>query len=73
MQVSVPPSLGYKIVFLGACTFALTYAWDHLLRLAFPAPKPPQKGYLAFKKELKAIQRKHPDSRNGTTARPHEE
>jgi hypothetical protein len=63
-QVSVPPALGYQIVALGAATFAVTFAWDHFLRAAFPAPKPPQKGYLAFKKELAALQL--PDARNNT-------
>lgn len=57
MQVSVPPMLGYQIVGLGLATFVVTYGWDHLLRVAFPAPSPPQKGYLAYNKELAAIKK----------------
>ncbi len=57
VQVSVPPMLGYKIVGLGLATFAVTFAWDHVLRAAFPAPSPPQKGYLAFKKELAVLKK----------------
>ena len=53
----MPPHLAYKMVGLAAATFAGTYAWDHMLRAAFPAPRPPQKGYLAFPAELAAIKK----------------
>ena len=72
VQVSVPPMLGYQIVGLGLATFAVTYGWDHLLRMAFPAPSPPQKGYLAFKKELAAFKKQQ--NRTGSLQeRPHAE
>lgn len=62
--------LGYQIVGLGLLTFAATYGWDHLLRVAFPAPSPPQKGYLAYKKELAVLRREQ--ARPGSLQqRPH--
>ncbi|CAL8460618.1 g147 [Coccomyxa elongata] len=70
--VSVPPMLGYQIVGLGLATFAVTYGWDHLLRVAFPAPSPPQKGYLAFKKELAALKKQQPRA-GSLQQRPHAE
>ncbi len=35
--------------------YSLSYSWETFLRHRFPAACPPQKGYLAFKEELKAI------------------
>lgn len=72
VQVSVPPALGYQIVGLGLATFGATFVWDHLLRVAFPAPSPPQKGYLAFKKEL-AILKKQEARGGALEQRPHAE
>ena len=71
----MPAGLSYKMVALAAATFVVTYAWDHFLRVAFPALAPPQKGYLAFKKELAAMgafqQRTRPNG--ALNARAHSE
>jgi hypothetical protein len=75
IQVSVPPGMAYQMVALAAATFGATYAWDHALREAFPAPRPPQKGHLAFPKELAALQREQPEQeeplQDGAAERPH--
>ncbi len=48
MQVPVPGSMRAMLVVLGIADFAITFVWEHFLRWAFPAKKPPQKGYMAF-------------------------
>ncbi|KAK9819655.1 hypothetical protein WJX72_000825 [[Myrmecia] bisecta] len=46
--VPIPGQLRGLLVGLGVADFALTFGWEHFLRWAFPAKKPPQKGYMAF-------------------------
>lgn len=53
VQVSIPQSLAWKCVGLGALSWVLTNAWEQLLRNAFPSPRPPRKGYEVHKHLLK--------------------
>ena len=66
--------MAYQMVALAAATFGATYAWDHALREAFPAPRPPQKGHLAFPKEhprQQLQQQQQQDLQDGAAERPH--
>ena len=48
VQVSIPEPLRSGIVVLSCIDFAICLSWERMLRHAFPAKIPPQKGYMAF-------------------------
>jgi len=54
-QVAIPRPLARQMLGLAAADLALTWAWEHALRAAFPAPRPPAKGFQAFPRELAAL------------------
>ena len=54
-QVPIPRPLARQMLGAAAADLALTWAWEHALRAAFPAPRPPAKGYQAFARELAAL------------------
>jgi hypothetical protein len=54
-QVAIPRPLARQMLGLAAADLALTWAWEHALRAALPAPRPPAKGFQAFPRELAAL------------------
>ncbi|KAK9844208.1 hypothetical protein WJX81_008107 [Elliptochloris bilobata] len=55
--VAIPRPLARQMLGAAAVDLALTWAWENALRAAFPAPRPPAKGYQAFSRELAALER----------------
>ena len=58
--MAIPRPLARQMLGMAAADLALTWAWEHALRRAFPAPRPPAKGYQAFPRELAALARRAP-------------
>ena len=54
-QVALPSKLCYQLLALALADFMLAYWWETFLRRRFPAECPPQKGYLAYKDELRHL------------------
>ncbi|GMH40341.1 hypothetical protein BSKO_08245 [Bryopsis sp. KO-2023] len=51
-MVSIPLALRGKMCSLVVIDFAVTYGLERALRKLFPAPLPPEKGYMVHKKDL---------------------
>lgn len=54
-MVPIPAALRIRILVLWVIDFAVTYSLEELLRRVFPAKLPPQKGYMAYEKELRKL------------------
>ena len=54
----MPSVMKAQLLGLAFLDYSLSYTWESYLRHRFPAACPPQKGFLAFKEELKSIKQK---------------
>lgn len=51
--VDIPLEMRAHLVAGALAVIVLSFLWEHSLRQLFPAAKPPSKGYLVHKKQLK--------------------
>lgn len=51
LQVPLPRRLCVSILALAFLDYSLSRGWEFFLRQQFPAPCPPQKGYLHYRKQ----------------------
>ena len=58
LQVGMPIVMRIQLLAFAFLDYSLSYSWETFLRHKFPAACPPQKGYLAFKEELKGIKQR---------------